>query len=121
MMRLMWRLLWASPGSLVGLLLVPFFRGRRTVRGILVCEGADWPRRIGFRYRAMTLGHVVLCVDNLDEGTLEHELVHVGQWERWGIAFPLAYLASTLSALIRGEHFYRGNSFEAQARNLSGH
>jgi hypothetical protein len=91
------------------------------VRGIVVCEGARWPRRIGFRYRAMTLGHVVLCVDHLDEGTLEHELVHVGQWERWGIALPLVYLASTLSALIRGEHYYRGNTFETQARNLSGH
>ena len=121
MVRLVWRILWAFPGSLAGLLLAPFFRGRRTVCGIVVCEGADWPRRIGFRYRAMTLGHVVLCIDELDEGTLEHELVHVGQWERWGIAFPLAYLASTLSALFRGAHFYRDNSFEAQARNLSGH
>ena len=121
MMRVVWRILWASPGSLAGLLLAPFFRGRRTVRRLLVCEGADWPRRIGFRHRAMTLGHVVLCVDVLDEGTLEHELVHVGQWERWGIAFPLAYVASTLSALLRGGHFYRDNIFEVQARNASGH
>jgi len=120
-MRPIWRVLWASPGSIAGFLVSPFFRGRRVARGVIVCEGANWPRRIGFRHRAMTLGHVVLCVDDLDDGVLEHELVHVRQWERWGLAFPFAYLVATISAVLRGGHFYRDNIFEVQAKNASGH
>jgi hypothetical protein len=65
----------------------------------------------------MTLGHVVLCVDDLDDGVLEHELVHVRQWERWGLAFPFAYLVATISAVLRGGHYYRDNIFEVQARS----
>lgn len=109
------------PGSIVGLFVAPFFKARRFVRGVVVCEGAGWPRKVGFRHRAMTLGHVVLCVDDIDEGVLEHEFVHVGQWERWGIAFVPAYLLATIGALLRGKHFYRDNPFEAQARRISGH
>jgi hypothetical protein len=120
-MRPVWKVLWASPGSIAGFLVAPFFRSRRIVRGVMVCEGADWPRKIGFRHRAMTLGHVVLCVDEIDEGILEHELVHVDQWERWGIAFPPAYLVATLGTLLRGKHFYRDNPFEVQARRISSH
>ena len=121
MLRLVCKVLWAFPGSIAGFLMAPFFRSRRIVRGVLVCEGADWPRKFGFRHRAMTLGHVVLCVDDINEGILEHELVHVGQWERWGIAFGPAYLVATLGALLRGKHFYRDNPFEVQARRISGH
>jgi hypothetical protein len=120
-MRAIWRLLWASPGSIAGLLMSPFFRGRRAARGVIICEGAEWPQRVGFRHRAMTLGHVVLCVDDLDDDVLEHELAHVAQWERWGFAFPIAYLVATVSAVLRGGHFYRDNSFEIQARGASGH
>jgi len=115
------KVLWALPGSIVGFLAAPFFRTRRVVGGVMVCEGADWPRRIGFRHRAMTLGHVVLCVDEIDDRVLEHELVHVSQWERWGLAFLPAYLLATLGALLRGRHFYRDNPFEVQARRIAGH
>jgi len=87
----------------------------------MVCEGADWPSMLGFRHRAMTLGHVVLCVDDIDEGILEHELVHVRQWERWGFAFLPAYFIATLGALLQGRHLYRDNGFEVRARRISGH
>jgi hypothetical protein len=111
--------LWASPFSLVGLLLAPFFRRRRIVAGVLVCEGASWPRRLGWSYRAITFGHVVLCVDELDDGTLRHEFVHVRQYERWGLGFPLAYLTACLFAIVRGGHYYRDNTFERSARRES--
>jgi hypothetical protein len=87
----------------------------------VVCEGADWPHRFGFRHRAITLGHVVLCVDDIDEGILTHELVHVRQWERWGFAFLPAYVIATLAALLKGRHFYRDNGFEVRARRISGY
>ena len=107
---------WASPGSLIGLLLAPLFRRRRFVRGVLLCEGASWPRRLGWRYRAVTFGHVILSVDELDEATLEHELAHVGQYERWGPFFIPAYGLASLWALLRGRHYYADNAFEIQAR-----
>jgi hypothetical protein len=119
--RPLWKVAWASPGSIVGFLIAPFFKHRRVVEGALVCEGAGWPRKIGFRHRAMTLGQVVLCIDDLDEGTLAHELVHVAQWERWGIAFLPAYLVASLVARLRGGHYYKDNTFEVQARRISGH
>jgi hypothetical protein len=111
--------LWALPGSLVGILLAPFFDRRSVTRGVLLCEGARWPRKLGWRYRAITFGHVVLSVDELDEGTLQHELVHVHQYERWGVFFFPAYLWSSLKARLRGGHAYRDNGFEAEARRLS--
>jgi len=113
------RLLWASPYSLLGLLFAPFFRTRRIVSGVLVCEGAEWPRRLGWRYRAITFGHVVLCVDRLDERTLRHEFAHVRQFERWGLTFPPVYLGACLVAMVRGGHYYRDNTFERAARRAA--
>ena len=109
-------MIWAAPGSLIGLLLSPLFRRRRVTHGILLCEGADWPRRLGWPYRAITFGHVVLSVDELDQATLQHELVHVRQFERWGPLFIPLYLTASAWAYGRGGHFYRDNRFEVQAK-----
>ena len=85
-------------------------------RGILLCEGASWPRRLGWRYRAIALGHVVLSVDALDDAVLEHELVHVRQYERWGVLLWPAYGFASLWAKLRGGRAYWDNHFERQAR-----
>jgi hypothetical protein len=113
------QLVWASPYSLLGLLLAPFFRSRRVVSGILVCEGASWPRKLGWRYRAITLGHVVLCVDEIDEHTLRHEFAHVRQYGRWGLLFPPVYFGASAVAIARGGHYYRDNGFEREARAIA--
>ena len=110
------RVLWAAPWSLVGVALGLTFDTRRRHRGVLLCERATWPRRLGWRYRAITFGHVVLCVDDIDEPTFDHELVHVRQYERWGPLFIPAYLVSSLVAVLRGRHPYRDNTFELAAR-----
>lgn len=115
-LRRVLRVAWAAPGSLIGVLLSPSFEKRFFTRGVLLCEGASWPRRLGWPYRAITFGHVVLCVDELDPPTLEHELVHVRQFERWGPAFVPAYLGASLWARLRGGHAYRDNPFEQEAR-----
>ena len=115
MLRLL-RSLWAGPGSLLGLVLSPLFKRRGRRDGILVCEGASWPRRLGWRYRAITLGQVVLCVDTADDDLLAHERTHVRQWERWGPLFLLAYPVASLVALVTGRHPYRDNRFEVEAR-----
>ena len=47
------------------------------------------PKRIALPWRAMTLGHVIL---GIDEAALEqsraHEHVHVRQYEQWGPILP---------------------------------
>ena len=110
------RFVWAAPWSLVGLVLGVGFAHRRRMHGVLLYEGATWPRRLGWRYRAITFGHVILCVDLIDETTLRHELVHVRQYERWGPLFVPAYLIASLSAKARGKHAYCDNHFEVAAR-----
>ena len=110
------RLVWAAPASLVGLALSPFFARRRVTRGVLVCEGAEWPRKLGWRFRAVTLGHVVLALDDLDPIVMEEELAHVRQYERWGPVLFVAYLGSSLWALVRGRDPYRDNVFEKEAK-----
>ncbi|HET7481614.1 MAG TPA: hypothetical protein VFK89_02010 [Actinomycetota bacterium] len=109
------RYLWAGIWSLVGVALAPTFDRRRVVDGVLLCEGARWPRRLGWRYRAITFGHVVLCVDRIDRRVWTHELVHVRQYERWGPFFVPAYLVASLFAVADGGHLYRDNRFEIEA------
>ena len=100
--------------------MAPFFSHRHVDNGVLWCDTASWPRRLGWNYRAITLGHVVLCVDQPDEALLEHELVHVRQYERWGPLFIPAYLVAALFSLARGGHPHRDNVFEVAARRDSG-
>lgn len=115
--RAIWVRVWALPGTLLGLPLTPLFRTRRLARGVLLCEGARWPRALGFRYVAMTLGHVVLSVDApIPPEVVAHEMVHVRQWERWGPAMIVAYPLGSLVAVLRGGHHYRDNPFERNAR-----
>lgn len=109
-------MLWAGPASVVGLVLSPFFARRFLVGPLLVCEGASWPARLGWRYKAITFGHVVLGVERLDQATLEHERVHVSQYEIWGPLLVPAYLLASLLVVLRGRHFYRDNPFETAAR-----
>ncbi|MGH2757320.1 MAG: signal peptide prediction [Actinomycetota bacterium] len=110
------RVLWAAPYSLIGLLLCLGFRRRRLTHGVLLCEGAEWPRKLGWRYRAITFGHVVLCIDDIDDRVLAHELAHVRQYESWGPFFVPAYLLAALWAVLRRRHPYRDNHFEVAAR-----
>lgn len=107
---------WAAPYSVIGLLLAPFFQSRAVRYGVLWCEGAEWPRRLGWRYRAITFGHVVLSVDELDPVTVAHELVHVRQYERWGPFMVPAYVVAALWNLLGGRGPYSDNPFEVAAR-----
>ncbi len=59
---------------------------------------------------------MILSVGDLDDRLLEHELVHVRQYERWGILLWPAYAVASLWAKLRGGDAYRDNHFERQAR-----
>ena len=116
-------ILWASPGSLLGLaaggLGLLTGGGARRVGRTLEFHGGfirwflnHWPVRAA----AMTLGHVIIGRDlECLESTREHELVHVCQYERWGPMFIPAYLMSSLYLWLRGRDAYFDNPFEREA------
>ena len=116
----MLRIIWAAPWSAIGLLLALLFDRRSITSGVILAEGAAWPRKLGWRYRAITFGHVVLCVDDVDEDLLAHELIHVRQYERWGLLFVPVYLIASAVARLRGGKAYADNRFEVAARSSGG-
>ncbi len=120
------RYTWAAPTTAVGLcagFLTLCSRGQFQVKqGALEFHGgfSTWlAERWGFS--AMTLGHVIIGKDALAlEFCRAHEQAHVRQVERWGIAFIPAYLAASVLAWWRGEHYYFDNWFERDARRACG-
>jgi hypothetical protein len=116
---------WASPASALGLLagLLGLATGGHIARRgrVLECHGGavTWLLRNAPLIRgaaALTLGHVVLGLDpQALEDTRAHELVHVGQYERWGPAFLPAYGLCALALWLAGRRPYWDNPFEREA------
>ena len=120
---------WASPNSLIGLVIgvtmILLGASTRRVAGVLEVAGGLvgtvlGPKRIALPWRAITLGHVILGIDAaaLDDSRA-HEHVHVRQYEQWGPLFLPAYVASSLWQLACGRRCYRDNWFERQAYERS--
>ena len=118
-------MLWASPNSLLGLLLGVTgccFGGKVRIRGNTIefyDGGTKWLiHRLphGQFTLALTLGHVIL---GQTEAALDisrnHELVHVRQYERWGPTMLPAYFLSSVVVWVMGRRFYRDNPFEVEA------
>ncbi len=124
------RYAWAMPASAIGLLVgaLALLLGARArwVEGTLEVGGGHlggWadaaPERA--RFAAVTLGHVIVGVDDLAlSGCRAHERVHVRQYERWGVFFFPAYAIAGLRELARGGDPYRDNYFEREARGELG-
>ena len=117
--------LWASPYTLLGLLLgfVGVCTGGRARRRGRVIEfhggGVQWLLRhffFGQGAMALTLGHTVLgqTAAALDI-CRDHELVHVRQFELWGPLMGPAYLGCSLALWLMRRNAYRDNPFERQA------
>lgn len=127
-------MLWAAPLTLAGalLLMLPtlLLRGRvdlitRPTPALLV-RGPLADRMLEYHpfgpMCAMAIGHLVVAQrQGLTRQILTHELAHVRQGARWGILFPLAYLAASAWALLRGEDAYWHNVFEIAARRAERH
>ena len=131
MMSLLFRYLWASPNTLIGLLLVPSAMlprgGIQIINGVLEAHGPFISAVLRHCVPipggacAITFGHVVLARDSRSlDATRAHERVHVRQCEMWGPAFIPAYLLAGLWGLMTGRGAYTGNYFERQASE-SGH
>lgn len=111
-----WGYLWAAPNSLVGLA-GALTTAKRPVRcrGVLLIEGSrsGLARFLAWRgFSAITLGHVIVANQRLDDHLLAHELAHVAQHERWGPLFYPAYLLTSLAG-------YRRNPFERAAEQAA--
>src|SRR5262249_41718809 len=124
-MLLVLRLLWALPWTLLGLLF-----------GLAALATGGGCQRVGrvleFHYgllhwllkrvpifrgaAAMTLGNIVIARTKADlDRSRRHELVHVAQYERWGLLMVPAYLACSAWLWLRGYDAYFDNPFEAEA------
>jgi hypothetical protein len=118
--------LWVSPVTLFGLVLalLAYCLGASVKRryGVLEVAGntrTPLLRSISSHFEAITLGHVIL---GRNHGTLNryrsHEHVHVRQYERWGLLFPVLYVLASFKALLTGKRFYWDNVFEVEARKF---
>ncbi len=95
-------------------------RSRTGVLEVAFSRPSGRKRRMPFD--AITFGHVILgrSMSALDQ-LRSHELVHVRQYERWGVLLFLAYPLSSLVEVLRGGDWYSSNHFEMQAREQSEH
>jgi hypothetical protein len=124
------RYLWPLPFSLLAalalILVVPLSVSFARRDGALQAygPGAALLLRIVVPWMAasgLTIGHVLIYRNQADARTLHaHEIVHVRQWERWGLLFPLAYGVASVRAAMAGGHYYRDNVFEVEARQIAG-
>jgi hypothetical protein len=119
------RYAWSAPTTVLGVVLVLAGLWRvhvRIVDGVIEAHGPTLAWLLSHLTimpggaAALTLGHVVVGRDLWSlESTRAHERVHVRQCEVWGLLFVPAYLAASLSAVLRGRDFYFGNRFEVAA------
>lgn len=116
--------LWVAPVTLFGLMLalIAYWLGasvkvRHGVWEIAGNSRTPLLRSLCRRFDAITLGHVIL---GRNHGALarwrSHEHVHVRQYERWGLLFPVLYVLASFKALLTGKRFYWDNVFEVEAR-----
>lgn len=69
------------------------------------------------RFVAITLGHVILAIDDASlDGCRGHEHVHVAQYERFGVLLFVLYGASSVWQALVGRDAYFDNVFEREAR-----
>jgi hypothetical protein len=123
------KIAWASPCSLLGIVLAaPLgLAGARarlssgTIEVFLRINVASCGRlERALPYRAITFGHVIIAVTGEEiEQLRSHERAHVKQYERWGIAFFIAYAVSGAWQVLKGRSPYWDNHFEVEARACS--
>ncbi|GGA59133.1 hypothetical protein GCM10011490_06390 [Pseudoclavibacter endophyticus] len=96
----------AYVATCVGLAIgVPLSVGRIEVHdGLIVCRGLP---TFAFRRGGTCVGYVYLTRDVVNARVLRHERVHVRQWRRYGLLFPVLYWASGINPLT--------NRFEIEA------
>ncbi len=103
-------------GLLLAVVLVPrSIRLYNAPRSIVVRVSND---SFGLAYmrgwRGMTVGHTVLLNRKEEDKDLEHELIHVRQYSRYPLIFPMLFY---IELLRKG---YRNNKYEQEAYDEAG-
>jgi hypothetical protein len=129
MPRRLFAIAWASPYTLLGLLLGCFglcTGSRVRVRGGAIefyGGGVTWLIQrfpYGQFTLAFTLGHTIFGQTEASlDISRDHERVHVRQYERWGPFMGPAYLGCAMVLWLMGRRPYRDNPFERQAYGQS--
>jgi len=107
---------WTTLGILVGAVSLPAnVKINRTPTVIVVYVKRLWLNEIFLRRRVwgFTLGNTVLLDKQADGSVYNHELVHIRQFERLPLVFPLLYC---VECVRKG---YRRNEYEEEARVVS--
>jgi hypothetical protein len=121
--------LWASPYTLLGLLIGAIgllTGGSARIRGRTVEFHGGAVKRFlqrllgGQGAVAITFGQVILGQTAALEIARDHEMIHVRQYERWGPLFGPAYLGCSLCLWLAGRRPYRDNPFEREAYDETG-
>jgi len=120
-----WRVL---PGDLVALAIMRLCGGLQPTREVPRQDGppallVEDPRaglyldHVPLKPYAQTLGRYILSREPLPDGTIRHELEHVGQWSRLGPLYLPVYGAASFIAILAGRNRYWDNIFEIAARS----
>jgi hypothetical protein len=123
--RSLLRYAWALPATIMALPLVVVAVSAGAaihfVDGVIEVGGGRAGRAVArlpaaLRFSAMTLGHVILGIDQQSlRSARRHEQVHVRQYERFGVLFFVLYAGSSVAQLLRGRRPYFDNCFEREA------
>ncbi len=123
-LQILWAAPWTLLGLALGLLALVTGGGCQRAGRVLEFHGGVLSRLlkivpIAGGAAAMTLGHVVIArtISCLDRSR-RHELVHVAQYERWGLLFVPAYLLCSAWLWFRGYNAYLDNPFEEEAYRM---
>lgn len=103
-------------GIFIALLLIPErFEWKTSPLAVVVyVRGRSLDLGYMKRWRGMTVGHVVILNPDIEEGDLEHELVHVEQYGRLPLVYPAVYVVELMR---KG---YRANKYEEEAYTRAG-
>lgn len=105
---------WTLLGLAVGLLSVP--KGAKFSKTYFVINVRRlWLNEIYMRrrVRGVTVGSTILLSDSADKFTLDHELVHLKQFQKYPFIFPILYLFELL------KNGYGNNKYEEEAYQLT--
>lgn len=126
-LNMAWRYGWPGAYTVLGfwLMLAPWSGTRRWIvyRGTIGIVGPAVAKLLVLApirggAAALTLGHTILAVSEAAfYETWDHEVVHVRQYERWGIFFVPAYFACGWWQWMHHRDAYWDNPFEVEARS----